>query len=129
QLNPRLRCSKSRVLIPPIGYDHNLDVSLQATRQLLVAVSSSLAYVSRRLTSSVLRLAKWIRWTLVGATLVALSAALTMLWALFPVPLDEWSRPNRSAILVEAATGEQLGRIGPFVQLYGCLARSSSQQG
>src|SRR5262245_50435235 len=91
-------------------------VSLSTTRQHLAAVSSNLAYVSTRLASAALRLAKWITWTFLGATLVALSAALTMLWALFPVPLEEWSRPNRSAILVEAANGDRLGRIGPFVQ-------------
>jgi penicillin-binding protein 1A len=86
----------------------------QATRQLLAAISSDLAHVAPRLTSAAPRLGKLIRWTFLAAALVAFSAALTMLWALFHVPLDKRPWLENSSVLVEAANGEQLGRVGPL---------------
>ena len=49
-----------------------------------------------------------------GAILVTFSAALAMLWALLHVPLDKPSGRDSSSVLVEAANGEQLGRVGPL---------------
>jgi penicillin-binding protein 1A len=37
-----------------------------------------------------------------------------MLWALFHVPLDKRPGLDSSSVLVEAANGEQLGRVGPL---------------
>jgi hypothetical protein len=60
------------------------------------------------------RVGKLIRWTFLAAVLVAFSAALTMLWVLFHVPLDKRPGRDSSSVLVEAANGEQLGRVGPL---------------
>ena len=49
-----------------------------------------------------------------GAILVTFSAALAMLWALLHVPLDKPSGRDSSSVLVKAANGEQLGRVGPL---------------
>ena len=49
-----------------------------------------------------------------GAVLITFSAALAMLWALLHVPLDKPSGRDSSSVLVEAANGEQLGRVGPL---------------
>jgi penicillin-binding protein 1A len=55
-----------------------------------------------------------IRWTFLAAVLAAFSAALTMLWVLFHVPLDKQPGRDSASVLVEAANGEQLGRVGPL---------------
>jgi penicillin-binding protein 1A len=86
----------------------------QATRHLFAAISSDLAHVAPRLTSAAPRLGKLIRWAFVAAVLVAFSTALTMLWVLFHVPLDKRPGRDSSSVLVEAANGEQLGRVGPL---------------
>jgi 1A family penicillin-binding protein len=55
-----------------------------------------------------------IKWAFLAAGLVAFSAALTMLWALLHVPLDKQPGRESPSVLVEAANGEQLGRVGPL---------------
>jgi membrane peptidoglycan carboxypeptidase len=50
--------------------------------------------------------------TLVTVAVVIPALALTMLWALHQVPLEKRSEIDRSSVLVEAANGEPLGRVG-----------------
>ena len=91
--------------------DSNRDNARVDTAQ--AAISSDLAHVAPKLTSAP-RLGRLTKWTFMGAVLVTFAAALAMLWALLHVPLDKPSGRDSSSVLVEAANGEQLGRVGPL---------------
>jgi penicillin-binding protein 1A len=63
-------------------------------------------------------LRRW-RWMLGGIALIGLGGALglagAMLWALHDLPLDRsMSAPEKPTLLIEAANGEPLGRVGPL---------------
>src|SRR5262245_43499383 len=92
---------------------HRADTA-QAARQLFAAIRSDLAHVAPRLSSAAPRLGKLVRWTFLAAVLVAFSATLTMLWVLFHVPLEQRPGRDSASVLVEAANGERLGRVGPL---------------
>jgi penicillin-binding protein 1A len=97
--------------------------AIEAMRQLCAALAADGARLLSHFTSlrPVLRLASLGRATallikiiLAGAVLACLLMTSAILWALYQVPFDGWSRTDAPSILVEAANGEPLGRVGPL---------------
>ena len=60
-----------------------------------------------------------VKVTLLGAVLAALTLTTAMLWALYDVPLEKWASIDGPSLLVEAANGEPLGRVGSLADAVG----------
>ena len=88
--------------------------STNAARQLFGAVRADLAVIARRLRPSSTAVGFMIKSALLGTVFLALGLALAMLWALLQVPLEKRPGIDGPSVLVEAATGETLGRVGPL---------------
>jgi 1A family penicillin-binding protein len=86
----------------------------RAARQLAAAISSDLTNISPRLGFSARRVGKWLWWAIAASIFVASATAVTMLWALYPLALDDRPGLSGASVLVEAANGESLGRVGPM---------------
>ena len=85
---------------------------ISTTRWLFAAIGSNVANAAPKLRSSALRIGTLTKWGFLGVILSCLVGAVAMLWALYPVPLDERPGPHGSSVIVEAANGDNLGRIG-----------------
>src|SRR5436309_14187276 len=86
--------------------------STSAARQLFGAMRADLAAIARRLRPSSTSIGFIIKSTLLGTVFLALGLALAMLWALLQVPLEKRPGIDGPSVLIEAATGETLGRVG-----------------
>jgi penicillin-binding protein 1A len=84
-----------------------------AARQLIAALATDLRLL--RPSSRIVRfLAKS---TLAGVMLLTFAFTLVMLWALYRMPLDKRPGIDGPSVLVEAANGETVGRVGPLSEL------------
>lgn len=82
--------------------------STVATHHLFASLRSSAPQIIK-LTKRSLRTAVL---ACIAGGLAILAGCLAMLWALYHVPLDKRLGPDQSSVLVEAANGELLGRVG-----------------
>jgi 1A family penicillin-binding protein len=83
-----------------------------AAKLLIGAVASDVARLGARLRMR--HLTKLIVSFLALAMLLVSVTAVAMLWALYQVPLDARSGLAGSSVVVEAANGQPLGRMGPL---------------
>ena len=83
-------------------------------RQLFAATAADLARLVPRLVPSGRTILFLIKAGAVGAVLTFLVAAATMLWALQGARVEGLATMSGPSLLVEAANGEPLGRVGPL---------------
>ena len=108
----------NRVAVSPMSnttpYSNVALQSAGAARQLIAAVASDFTRMAPRLRSSRKAFRFIIKSILLGASVLVPTLALTMLWALHQVPLEKQSSTDGLSVLVEAANGQTLGRVGAF---------------
>jgi penicillin-binding protein 1A len=104
-----IRCTILGILAPALAIFRR---TTQATRQLLASIFRLSAAATAGVISWAPRVSRLIKWASVSVILASLAGALAMLWALYHVPLDKQLGPDRSSVLVEAANGQLLGRVG-----------------
>jgi|RhiMetdeSRZDD1v2_1073273.scaffolds.fasta_scaffold661093_1 hypothetical protein len=93
-----------------------------AKQQHFMAVAPNVA-VSRRFALLRRSISLLIKGALVGVLLSCLTLAAAMLWALYYVPLEMRAASDPPSLLMEAANGEPLGRVGPLGDaVNGCSA-------
>jgi hypothetical protein len=83
-----------------------------ATRQLLSAIATDASRLAPRLRLSRRLIGALIKTSTLGAVLLTLVAALALLWSLSQVPLQERPGFDGASVIVEAANGQPLGRVG-----------------
>ena len=83
-----------------------------AAKLLIDAVASDVARLGGEV--RIRRAAKVILSVLALAVLLLSVAATAMLWAVYQMPLDARSGLEGSSVVVEAANGQPLGRVGPL---------------
>jgi penicillin-binding protein 1A len=86
--------------------------TIVATRQLARAVSADLGFGIRRVASWIPRPHSVFKAAIVSAMVVVLVAAGSMLWVLNGIPLQARASFDGPSILVEAADGTPIGRVG-----------------
>ena len=96
-----------------------LSDSLRKTSMAVFARQSSnltagVARLRRGLTSLARALLVLCKATLRGAVLASLALTTAMLWALYYMPLEKRVGIDGPSVLVEAANGQPLGRVGPL---------------
>ena len=83
------------------------------TRQLFTAMAAERAGLTGRLAPFIRTIFTLSKVAVVGVMLVLLTLATAMLWILCDVPLER-ARMDGASVLVEAADGKPLGRVGSF---------------
>jgi len=87
---------------------------MSGTRQLFAATAADVAGLIPRLVPSGRTILFLIKAGLVGAVLTFLIAAAVMLWAVQGARLEGQTAMSGPSLLMEAANGEPLGRVGPL---------------
>jgi len=83
-----------------------------AARQFATSLAADIALLSRRLLRKVRRLFPAVFVVLTGAMIVLVACAGAMLWSLHGIPLQVRASFEGPSVLVEAADGRPLGRVG-----------------
>ena len=84
----------------------------RAAKLLAGSLLSDVARVSSRLPGRFVL--KFFKWMAALAILMVFTAGTAMLWVLYQVPLTDRSGLEGSSVIVEAANGTSLGRVGPL---------------
>lgn len=85
-----------------------------AVRQLVSALAGDIARAARRSTPRLRHSMTFIKVVTIGAIALLIAAGAAMLWVLHDTPLQFRSAHDAPSILIEAADGSPLGRVGPF---------------
>jgi 1A family penicillin-binding protein len=83
-----------------------------AARQFLTAVARDAVTLARRMRLPPVRVTSVAKYAVIGMTAIMLAAVSAMLWVLHTIPLDLRSPHDEPTILVEAADGQPIGRVG-----------------
>jgi penicillin-binding protein 1A len=85
----------------------------RAIRKLLRKVAGEGGAVAHQLAPSGRAVVRLVKATVLCAVLASLALTAAMLWALYDVPLEKRAGFDSPSLLVEAANGQPLGRVGP----------------
>ena len=99
----------------PAGSDTEPGLSTGgAVRGLVRAMGADLAGLGRWLRPSAPSIRQVTRLLLLAVVFLACAGSLALLWAISQLPLEKRSILDGPSVLVEAADGEPLGRVGPL---------------
>ena len=86
----------------------------RVAKLLVASLWSDVARVSSRARLPGRSILKFCKWMTASAFLIVFTAGTAMLWVLYQVPLKERSELEGPSVVVEAANGDSLGRVGPL---------------
>jgi penicillin-binding protein 1A len=88
--------------------------STAAAKHLATAIAFDGARLLPGTASLAKSVARLLKWTLIGVVLLALVGATALLWALYETPIEISVTMDAPSVVVEAANGAPLGRVGPL---------------
>ena len=85
-----------------------------ATRQFITALAADAAECIRRLRPGFRAVRPLLKIVFLAAVVASLALTSALLWAVYSMPPEVQSAVERPSLIVEAANGEPLGRVGPL---------------